>query len=150
MEAAEELKRHLELPTAHWAPERAASMRFIGKSLPAEAEHWFTKAIEQAPGRREPHVDLTKLYYERQDWDKCLKSAEDAIAIKEKPLEYLCEAESWGAAPWDYASIAAYNIGKYEKAAEYARNAVEIEPDNERMKSNLVFCEMASANSKTS
>jgi glycosyltransferase involved in cell wall biosynthesis len=145
MEAAQELKRHLELPTATWAPERAASMRFIGKCLPAEAESWFRKAVEQAPGRREPFVDLTKLYYDAQNWEKCLEAAESALAIKEKPLEYLCEAESWGAAPWDYAAIAAYNLKKYDKAAEYARNALELEPDNERMQNNLVFCEKAAA-----
>jgi glycosyltransferase involved in cell wall biosynthesis len=150
MEAAAELKRHLELPTAHWAPERAASMRFIGKSLPAEAEHWFRRAVSEAPGRREPFVDLAKLYYGRQEWRQCLDAAESALEIKEKPLEYLCEAESWGAAPWDYAAIAAYNLGEFSKAAEYARNAVEIEPDNERLRSNLVFCEQAAGSEVTS
>ena len=150
MEAAAELKRHLELPTAQWAPERAASMRFIGKSLPAEAEHWFRRAIEQAPGRREPFVDLAKLYYGRQDWQQCLEAAESALAITEKPLEYLCEAESWGAAPWDYAGIAAYNLGQYDKAAQYARNALEIQPDDERLKNNVVMCEIAAAGQTTS
>lgn len=145
MEAAQELKRHLDLPTAHWAPERAASMRFIGKSLPAESEIWFRKAIEQAPGRREPYVDLTKLYYDRQDWVRCLEVAEEALAITDKPLEYLCEAESWGAAPNDYASIAAYWLGQYEKAIEHAQKAVDIEPQNARMKNNLVFCQVALA-----
>lgn len=142
-EAAKELKRHLELPTAVWAPERAASMRFIGKSLPAEAEIWFRKAVDEAPGRREPYVDLAKLYYNRQDWVKCLEAAESALAIKEKPLEYLCEAESWGSAPHDYASISAYRLGQYDKALKYAKEALEIESDNERLRSNLVFCEEA-------
>lgn len=142
-EAAVELKRHLNLPTATWAPERAASMRFIGKSLPAEAEIWFRKAIDQAPGRREPFIDLAKLYYERQDWTSCLQAAKDALAIKEKPLEYLCEAESWGYAPHDYASIAAYRLGFFDEALEYAKAAVEIEPENERLQSNLKFCEEA-------
>ena len=141
IEAAQELKRHLELPTATWAPERAASMRFIGKSLPAEAEIWFRKAIDQAPGRREPYVDLAKLYYERQDWQKCFEASNDALVIEEKPLEYLCEAESWGAAPHDYASISAYRLGLYEIAAIHARNALEFEPENERLKNNLMFCE---------
>lgn len=150
MEAAQELKRHLELPTAGWAPERAASMRFIGKSLPAEAEEWFHKAILEAPGRREPYVDLVKHHYKNQQWDKCLEAARGALAIKEKPLEYLCEAESWGAAPWDYAAIAAYNLGMYDEAAEFARNAVEIEPDNERMRNNLIHCERAAAANATS
>jgi glycosyltransferase involved in cell wall biosynthesis len=142
-EAAEELKRHLSLPTAQWAPERAASMRFIGKSLPAESETWFRKAIDQAPGRREPFVDLAKLYYESQDWAKCLEAAESAILIEEKPLEYLCEAESWGAAPHDYAAIAAYRLGMFEKSYKHARNAFNIEPDNERLQKNLEFCEQA-------
>jgi glycosyltransferase involved in cell wall biosynthesis len=140
MEAAQELKRHLELPTAHWAPERAASMRFIGKSLPAEAEIWFRKAIDQAPGRREPYVDLAKLYYERQDWEKCLEAAQGALAIEEKPLEYLCEAEAWGSAPHDYASIAAYYLGNYKTALKYAKNAMNIEPENERLKNNFIMC----------
>jgi glycosyltransferase involved in cell wall biosynthesis len=142
-EAAKELKRHLSLPTAHWAPERAASMRFIGKSLPPEAEIWFKKAIKEAPGRREPYVDLAKLYYEREDWANCLEYAEGALAIKEKPLEYLCEADSWDATPYDYASIAAYRLGMYEKAHEYSKEAVAISPDDERLKKNFAWCAAA-------
>ena len=125
-------------------------MRFIGKSLPAEAEIWFRKAIDQAPGRREPYVDLAKVYYDRQDWEKCLQASQDAINIKEKPLEYLCEAEAWGSAPHDYASIASYWLGRYEEALEHAKNAVAIESDNERLKANLVFCEEAVAKQKSS
>lgn len=143
MEAAEELKRHLSLPTATWAPERAASMRFIGKSLPAEAEVWYRRAIDQAPGRREPFVDLAKLYYQRQEWVSCLEAAESAIAIQEKPLEYLCEAEAWGPAPYDYASIAAYRIEEFDKALQYAKKAVEIDPEDVRLKSNMRFCQDA-------
>jgi tetratricopeptide (TPR) repeat protein len=139
-EAARELKRHLDLPTAHWAPERAASMRFIGKSLPEEAEMWFRKAIETAPGRREPWVDLAKMYYERKDWTNSLDCSKEALAIKEKPLEYLCEADAWGSAPDDYASIAAWNLGLYGEAADHAQSAVNIEPENERLKTNLEFC----------
>jgi glycosyltransferase involved in cell wall biosynthesis len=150
MEAAQELKRHLELPTAHWAPERAASMRFIGKSLPAEAEIWFRKAIDQAPGRREPYVDLAKLYYERQDWEKCLEAAQAALAIEEKPLEYLCEAEAWGSAPHDYASIAAYRLGMYDAALEHAEKASAISPEDDRLKQNVVWCAAALSSSESS
>lgn len=139
-EAAVELKRHLALPTAQWAPERAASMRFIAKCLPAEAEIWLRKAIDQAPGRREPFVDLAKIYYSRQDWHSCLKAAESAIDIEEKPLEYLCEAEAWGYAPYDYASIAAYNLNQHNKAYTYAEMAYKIDPSDERLEKNLKIC----------
>jgi len=139
-EAAVELQRHLDLPTARWAPERAASMRFIGKSLPDEAEKWFRRAVHEAPGRREPFVDLAKLYYQNQEWDKCLEAAKEAIAIKEKPLEYLCEAEAWGYAPWDYAAIAAFNLGLVDESILYAQEAYRIEPTDERLKENLKAC----------
>jgi tetratricopeptide (TPR) repeat protein len=139
-EAARELKRHLDLPTAGWIQERAASMRFIGKSLPEEAEMWFRKAIDTAPGRREAWVDLTKVYYDKKDWANSYECAVEALSIKVKPLEYLCEAEAWGAAPHDYAAIAAWNLGLYVEAYEHAKDAVEIEPSNERLKVNLEFC----------
>jgi glycosyltransferase involved in cell wall biosynthesis len=137
--AARELKRHLALPNARWAPERAASMRFIAKCVPAEAEDWLKKAVAEAPGRREALVDLAKLYYQRADWENSLKYAEEALAIKEKPLEYLCEAEAWGEAPFDYASIACYRLGQFEKAISYAEQAIELNPSDERLHANLAF-----------
>jgi tetratricopeptide (TPR) repeat protein len=138
-EAARELKRHLALPTARWAPERAASMRFVAKCLPEEAEDWLKKAVTEAPGRREALVDLAKLYYQRADWENSLRYAEEALAIKEKPLEYLCEAEAWGEAPYDYASIACYRLGLFEKAISYAEKAIELNPSDERLHANLAF-----------
>jgi tetratricopeptide (TPR) repeat protein len=114
-------------------------MRFIAKSLPAEAEIWLRKAIDQAPGRREPWVDLAKMYYERKDWSNSLECAKEALAIKEKPLEYLCEAEAWGSAPHDYASIACYNLGMYKEAVSYAKEACKIDPNDQRLKNNLKF-----------
>jgi tetratricopeptide (TPR) repeat protein len=124
-------------------------MRFIAKCLPEEAEIWLKKAVAQAPGRREPFVDLAKIYYERADWRNCLWASEESIAIQDKPLEYLCEAEAWGYAPYDYAAIAAYNLNDYAKSVGYARKAVELNPADDRLQKNLVFCELA-ASEKTS
>lgn len=142
-EAEAEFKRHLELPTARWAPERAASMRYIGKINKEESEVWFTLACKESPGRREPHVDLAKYYYKTGEWDKCYKQAMAALEIKEKPLEYLCEAEAWGYTPHDMASIAAYNLGMYKEAYEQAVIALEVGPpeEKERLVKNLEFCE---------
>ena len=144
-EAASELKRHLSLPTAAWPPERAASMRFIAKSLPDEAEEWYRKAISEAPGRREPFVDLALLYYARQDWEQCYQACSEALAIKEKPLEYLCEAESWGERPHDLASVAAYNLGKMQEALAHAEEALRINPNDERLANNLRLIQLNSA-----
>lgn len=140
-EAIEQFKRHLSLPRAVWKPERAASMRYIAKMSEdfMEAEDWFKKAIDEAPDRREAYIELAKLYYENNRWFDCLDVSEEALRITEKPLEYLCEEFAWGFAPYDYAAIAAYNLGLIDKALEYGQKAVELNPTDERLKRNLVF-----------
>jgi len=136
-EAKTEFKRHLELPRALWPPERAASMRYLGKIETENAEYWFNRAIEESPGRREPWLDLAKYYHARQDWVNCLSSALRALDIKEKPLEYLCEADAWGAAPWDLAALSFYNTRNFEQAVEFGKEAVRLDPDDQRLIMNL-------------
>jgi glycosyltransferase involved in cell wall biosynthesis len=140
-ESEQEFKRHLSLPKAVWKPERAASMRYIAK-LQGDyqtAWDWFLKAHQEDPGRREPLVDAAKLLYENEAWTACLQAAEKAIAISEKPLDYLCEEFAWGSAPWDYAAIAAYRLGNFEKALTYGTKAVELNPNDPRLIANLAF-----------
>ena len=139
-ESIEEFKRHLSLPRAVWKPERAASMRYIAKmSNGIEKEEWLKRAVREAPDRREAYVDLAEFYYKTQSWEACLDVAENALDIVEKPLEYLCEEYAWGYAPYDYAAIAAYNLGKTSEALEYGMKAVELNPTDERLQRNLIF-----------
>ena len=140
-EATKEFKRHLELPRATWKPERAASMRYIAKMDDnfLVQEEWLNKAVAEAPDRREAYVDLAKIYYENGKWEDCLKASENALAITNKPLEYLCEEFAWGFAPYDYAAISAYNLGKFEKAMQYGAKAVELNPKEQRLIVNLAF-----------
>lgn len=134
-----EFRRHLDLPTSRWAPERAASMRYLAKCRPSEAETWLLKAIDEAPGRREALVDLAMHYYGQRDWPKCLAYAERALDIVEKPLEYLCEAEAWGERPYDLAGIAAYWLGYSEKALKYSEKAADINPADQRLVDNVLM-----------
>lgn len=140
-ESVEEFKRHLSLPKAVWRPERAASMRYIAKMMEdfVQKEDWLKKAVEEAPDRREAYVDLAKLYYENNRWFDCLDAAESALEITEKPLEYLCEEFAWGSAPWDYAAIASYRLGLFDKAFQYGTKAVELSPNDPRLAANLAF-----------
>jgi tetratricopeptide (TPR) repeat protein len=130
-------ERHLSLPRAKWPPERAASMRYLAKMIPEKRTEWLEKAIAEAPGRREPWVDLAKHYYETSQWADCFRAATKALEIKEKPLEYLCEAEAWGSAPYDYAAISAYRLGMKDQAVMYGTTACELSPSDQRLKTNL-------------
>jgi len=62
-----------------------------------------------------------------------------ALDITEKPLEYLCEDEAWGDRPYDLAAIASYSLGKYDDALKYGSKAVELNPNDERLKNNIAY-----------
>jgi len=44
-----------------------------------------------------------------------------------------------GFLPYDYAAIAAYNLGKKKEAIEYGKKALTLAPDDLRLKRNLDF-----------
>jgi glycosyltransferase involved in cell wall biosynthesis len=138
-DAKAEFKRHLSLPRAVWPPERAASMRYLAKCEPENAREWLEKAIEQAPGRREAIVELAQYFYNREDYQNCYWRALDAIAIAEKPLDYLCEEFAWNERPYDLAAISAYKLGFKEEAIKYGEQAVKLNPTDERLALNLVY-----------
>jgi tetratricopeptide (TPR) repeat protein len=138
-EALSEFNRHLELPKATWPPERAASMRYIAKIDRRNAVEWLDKAIAQAPGRREALVELAQVFHDSANWEQSLLAAEQALSIKEKPLDYLCEEFAWNSNPYDLAALAAYNLKKYELALEYGKIAVSLSPSEQRLANNLTY-----------
>ena len=138
-EASAELRRHLSLPKAVWAPERAASMRYLAKIEIDNTREWLEKAIAEDPGRREALVELSQYFYSREDWQNCYWRALDAIKITEKPLDYLCEEFAWGSLPYDLAAISAHNLGFKEESIKYGELALGIEPDNQRFINNLNY-----------
>jgi glycosyltransferase involved in cell wall biosynthesis len=145
--ATAEFKRHLALPSAVWAPERAASMRYLAKLETENAADWLNKAIEQAPGRREQLVELAMHHYGHGQWQECYEAAVAALAIKSKPLDYLCEDFAWGALPWDLGAIAAHNLGLNDVAIDYGTKAEELDPGNERLKKNNLYYRAAGSSS---
>ena len=136
------LKRHLLLPSATWADERAASMRFMAKAYAqkgeeAQAMSWYLRAVAQAPHLREPYTDLAMWLYRQRQWDGVLYFTGCAIAITERPDTYICEADAWGSLPWDLRAIAFYHTGRLAQALDAAQRAAEISPTDERLAGNV-------------
>lgn len=141
LKAISTLKRHLQLPSATWADERCASMRYIAKCYInlqnlKEAQRWYLRAIAQAPHLREPWLDFAMLAYENEDWYLLLWLTSQALAIRERPRTYITEASSWGVLPHDLASLGYFYTGQYEKALHHIDSALEIEPDDPRLLKN--------------
>lgn len=141
--AASEFKRHLSLPGAVWAPERAQSMRYLYK-VTGDVE-WLRQAVACCPDRREAWVDLAQHHHDRHEWAGCLEAATAALRIKEKPLEYLTEAFAWGALPHDLSAIAAYNMGYFHEAKYHGMEALKLSPYEDRINANYKFYAEAAA-----
>jgi glycosyltransferase involved in cell wall biosynthesis len=138
-EAAKEFKRHLSLPNAAWPPERAASHRYLAKCEPINAKKHLLNAISTDPDRREAKVELALFAYQDSDWKLCQKYALEALEVTEKPLDYLCEDFAWGYLPYDLAAISSYNLGNKKLAKKYGKIAVDLEPKEQRLKTNLEY-----------
>lgn len=138
-ESIEQFKRHLSLPTSLWAPERAASMRYLAKMSPSEMEKWLLAAIAEAPGRRESLVETSKFYFSESNWQECLRYAKMAVTITDKPMDFLCEDFAWGCLPWDLAAISSYWLGDLENAVIFGKMAIELNPEDPRLKVNLDY-----------
>ena len=127
--------RHLDLAT--WFPERAASHRYLAKMVPNAVDYHLYRAIAEDPTRRETWVDLALYYHNQHNWLGCRNAASTALAITEKPLDYLCEAEAWGWLPHDLMAIACHHLGDSDEAFNHGSQAVSLNPSDERLKTNL-------------
>ena len=136
------LERHLAMPSARWADERAASMRYIAKSYLMKGERkkardWYLKAIVQAPYLREPYTDLAHALYEEKQWEGVLYFTECALAITNRPVSYICEASAWGSLPHDLRAMAFYSTGRPGQALEEAAKALALAPQDQRLLGNV-------------
>lgn len=143
-EAIAVLRRHLAMPSATWREERCASYRYIARceeklGQGREAFSDLLRAAAEAPWLREPWVETAQWYYRRENWRGVVWAAENALALTERGESYVCEAEAWGALPWDLASIGYWKLGERERALRCAEEALRLSPGEERIARN---CEL--------
>ena len=141
-EAVAILKRHLALPSATWAEERCASMRYIARCQQAlgdegETERWLLRACGEAPQLREPWLDLAKFCYQKEDWHGVIFAAHRALEIRQRSETYLSEPEAWGEALYDLMAIALYYTGDYRHALAMGEEALRRSPADRRLRENL-------------
>lgn len=148
-DCAATLRHHLTMPSAQWADERAASMRYISRAEEnmghlQESQQYLLRACAEAPWLREPWLDLAQFCYRREDYAGVLYACRHALAIETRPISYISEADSWGPLPYDLAALACYYLGSREQAAAYGREALRLSPDDPRLQENQRFYEAVS------
>lgn len=143
-EAITALKKYLDMPEATWQNERAYAMRLLGKTYGElqnynESLAWYRRATAEAPDTREVWVELAMVCYRMHEWQECFAYAGRALAIKDKALVYTMDPEVWGSKPHDLYALAAYHLGLKDVAIEHGTIAVELSPEDQRLKDNLDF-----------
>jgi tetratricopeptide (TPR) repeat protein len=141
-ESIDACKTYLALPRATWMNERCYAYRVMGRCYaelgqPWEAERAFQMAASEAPNTREPWCELAMLMYRSQRWEEAFAYAMRALRITDRQMVYTCDPEVWGAQPHDLASIAAWHLGLTDVAIEQGQKAVELSPDDARLRANL-------------
>ena len=147
-EAIDTLIKHLSLPNATWKDERCASMRFIARSYKNlnrfdEAKMWLDKAINEAPYLRDPYVEAALLCYQLKEWENVIKYCNLALKIETHAKSYINEIFSWDYTIYDLLSISYFNLGKYNLSLENVIKAIDMDPDDERLKNNKILIEKA-------
>jgi len=140
-ESIAELTRHINLPTATWSDERAASMRYIAKSYDYTgesdvAEKWYLRAIAEAPNLREGYVDYATYLLAKRKYPDALYFAQRALTITQRTMSYINSSEAWGEAPYDIMSVALWYLGNKELALKNIDIALGYSPDNKRLLAN--------------
>ena len=145
-EAIDTLIKHLNLPKATWKPERAASMRFIGRCYSNldrydEAELWYKKAIKEAPYLRDGYVELAMLYDKLKKYNKVIYYTNKALKITNREKVYINEIFSWNHTIYDLRSIAYYYTGKYKASYKNIILAIKNNPNDDRLINNKKLIE---------
>ena len=145
-EAIDTLIRHLSLKNATWKDERCASMRFIARCYKQlnrieEARMWLNKAIEEAPYLRDPYMERAILENDLANYKEVEFYSRKALEITTHQKSYINEPFSWDETVYDLLSVSLYYLEKYEESLTYVKMALNINPDNERIKNNLKLIE---------
>jgi len=97
---------------------------------------WLEKAIKEAPYLRDAYIERALLEYKLENYIEVEKYCLEALKITEHTKSYINEPFSWDHTVYDLLSISTYYQNKIEESLFYINKALEISPNNERLKNN--------------
>jgi glycosyltransferase involved in cell wall biosynthesis len=137
--AIELLLRYLALPSSTWREERSEAMRYLSRMQASEKMRWLDKARMEAPHRREVWLDLAEEFHGQSDWLNLFWACTNGIEKTHRTGSYLDDAQCWGFRLFDLGAIASWHLNVMDRAVEWGRMALELDPRNQRLQNNLDF-----------
>lgn len=126
----------------HWDRELAQSCRLAGWSAVnlndmKQADYWFYSAIDYCPNSIESWTTAAQFQYHMKNWPECERVARQALT-KEVTTDYMADASCvWRAN--DLLSLALWEQGEHQEALKYAKIALNLNPNDGRLKGNVEF-----------
>ena len=114
-------------------------MRFLARVQPEKKMVWLDRARMEAPHRREIWLDLAEEFHANSDWLNLFWAASNGIEKTRRTGSYLDEAHCWGFRLFDLGAIAAWRLNVMDRAVEWGQKALDLDPDNQRLRNNLDF-----------
>ena len=102
-------------------------------------EKYLYLAILEANTIREPYFELAVFYFEKQEYLKSAVLFNEMLKIKNRELNYMSSPACWGSLPYDYLSMCYYHLGDFKKAISTIDIAINLNPSEERLKTNKNF-----------
>jgi tetratricopeptide (TPR) repeat protein len=102
---------------------------------------WFRLACAEDPNIRENWYELAFAGYRKSLWPESYGAAKTALTITEKNAQHTANPNAWNFYVHDYLAIAAYRLGLMEEARTHGKIALEMNPDDERLKENMKYYE---------
>jgi glycosyltransferase involved in cell wall biosynthesis len=136
-QAIELLQHYLALPSSTWTEERSEAMRYLARLQPDRKMQWLDRARLEAPHRREVWLDLAEQLRANGDWLNLFWACANGIERTHRTGSYLDETECWGARLYDLGAVACWQLGMVDRAAEWGKKAIELDPGNQRVLDNL-------------
>ena len=135
-------KKHLKMKNSTWDEERSASCRYLADcyfklNKLKQAEKYYKQSVLECPKTREPYLSLAIFYYQTKDYVLCSSVLDSMLLIKQKSLSYITNPNCFSSLPYDLKSMCHYYLKEPLKATEFAKKALEFEPNNQRIKNNL-------------
>ncbi len=135
----EVMQGYLALPSSTWKAERSEAMRCLARMQPDKRMLWLDRARIEAPHRREIWLDLAEELHAQADWANLFWACTNGIEKTRRTGSYLDDERAWGFRLLDLGAIAAWHLNAMDRAVEWGKIAVDLDPHNDRLKSNLDF-----------
>ena len=133
------LQRYLALPSNTWQEERSEAMRYLARMEPDHKMAWLDRARSEAPHRREIWLDLAEELHGQADWLNLFWACTNGIEKSHRTGSYLDDTSCEGFRLFDLGAIAAWHLNMMDLAVTWGQKALELDPNNRRLKNNLDF-----------